>query len=275
MVTLPPEPPLPAEALAPHRHRAMAESFGADAERYDRTRPHYPKVLADKLLAAIPGRSILDVGIGTGLSARPFRDAGCTVLGVEVDPRMAEVARRRGFDVEVGPFEQWDPGTRTFDAVIAGQTWHWIDPVAGAGQAARALVPGGRLAAFWNVGDPDPVVARAFAEVYQSVDTGLPFTPWQAPALAGYAAILAPVADGIRRTAGFGEPEEWRFGWDTTISRDEWLDQVPTAGGYNQIPPAARAQLLSGLGAVVDAAGGRFTMHYTTVTVTAVRDGNG
>jgi SAM-dependent methyltransferase len=86
------------------------------------------------------------VGCGTGIAARQFQAAGCRVLGVDPDARMADLARRGGIEVEVARFEAWDPAGRDFDAVIAGQAWHWVDPVAGAAGAARALRPGGRLA---------------------------------------------------------------------------------------------------------------------------------
>jgi hypothetical protein len=32
-----------------------------------------------------------------------------------------------GLEVEVAAFETWDPAGRVFDAVIAGQAWHWVD----------------------------------------------------------------------------------------------------------------------------------------------------
>src|SRR5918997_811968 len=48
-----------------HRHRGVAESFGTDAERYDRTRPHYPGAMVERIVAASPGPDFLDVGIGT------------------------------------------------------------------------------------------------------------------------------------------------------------------------------------------------------------------
>ncbi len=132
----------------------MAESFGADAERYDRARPSYPAALVERIVAASPGPDVLDVGCGTGIAARQFQAAGCRVLGVGPDPRMADLARQRGFGVEVATFEAWDPAGRAFDAVIAGQAWHWVDPVAGAAKAAQVLRPGGRLAVFWNAFQP-------------------------------------------------------------------------------------------------------------------------
>ena len=73
----------------PHQHRQVAESFGSDAERYDRARPSYPGALVQRIVAASPGADVLDVGCGTGIAARQFEAAGCRVLGVDPDARMA------------------------------------------------------------------------------------------------------------------------------------------------------------------------------------------
>jgi len=112
MVTLPSGPEGPAEtgirgydrAQASHLQRQVAEGFGADAGRYDRARPAYPAGLADRIIAASPGRDVLDVGCGTGISARLFQAAGCRVLGVDPDLRMAELASRGGTETEVAKF---------------------------------------------------------------------------------------------------------------------------------------------------------------------------
>src|ERR1017187_8836313 len=138
----------------PHQHRQVAESFGSDAERYDRARPSYPAALVERIVAASPGPDVVDVGCGTGIAARQFQAAGCQVLGVDPDARMADLTRQSGIEVEVAKFEAWNPAGRGFDAVIAGQAWHWVDPVAGAAKAAQVLRPGGRLAAVWNVFQP-------------------------------------------------------------------------------------------------------------------------
>ncbi len=255
--------------------RQWAESFGSDAERYERARPGYPQAMVDRILAASPGSDVLDVGCGTGIAARQFQAAGAKVLGVEVDARMAEVARRSGLDVEVAAFEAWDPDGRAFDAVIAGQAWHWIDALAGAAKAAEVLRPGGRLAAFWNAGQPSPDLAEAFSAVYRRVMTGPLASIWVKPALEAYAVPFTKAAAGIREVGGFGDPEQWRFEWEWSYTREDWLDQLPTFGGHTQLPPAQLAELLAGVGAEIDAMGGSFTMRYTTVAVTAARAGVG
>ncbi|GHE37030.1 methyltransferase type 11 [Streptomyces longispororuber] len=262
----------PSSASAPHQHRELAESFGADAARYDRSRPRYPQALVDRVLAASPGRAVLDVGTGTGIAARQFEAAGCRVLGVEADARMAAWARRRGLAVEVARFEDWDPAGRSFDAVVSGQTWHWVDPDAGAVRAARALRPGGRLAVFWNAGRPPAPLVESFAEVYRRLlPDSLAARQWAAPEVDAYGALSARAADGMRAAGAFREPELWRFDWERHYTRDEWLDQLPTTGGHTLLPAARLQEVLAGVGAAVDAAGGGFTMRYTTVAVTAAR----
>jgi SAM-dependent methyltransferase len=280
MAALPSEPEATSEpgtagsdrAAALHLHRQVAEGFGADAGRYDRARPTYPADLVDRIIAASPGRDVLDVGCGTGISARLFQAAGCRVLGVDPDPRMAELARQGGTGTEVAKFEDWDPAGRTFDAVTAAQAWHWVDSVAGVAKAAAVLRPGGRLAVFWNVFDAPKDLRQAFAEVHRRV---LPDSPsggyWSRPAIDLYRAGWAKVADVIRQAGTFGEPEEWLSYWERPYTRDEWLDLVPTTGGFTRHPEAIQRELLDGLGAAVDAAGGTFTMSYTTIAGTAAR----
>ncbi len=227
--------------------------------------------MVERIVAESPGPDVLDVGTGTGIAARQFLAIGCRVLGVEVDPRMADLARRSGLDVEVSAFEAWDPAGRDFDAVVSGQTWHWVDPDAGAAKAAEALRPGGRLAVFWNVFLPPPDVAEAFSAVYRHVMPDVPFNPWTKPPMDTYFAIFTKADDGFRNVGAFGDLEQWRFDWKRSYTREEWLDQVPTHGGHSQLPQGQLEGLLAGVGAAIDSAGGSFTMGYAAVVITAVR----
>lgn len=269
MPTLPREQPGPPQ---PHEARRTAESFGADARRYDEARPSYPIGLVTRVVDGSPGPDVLDVGCGTGIAARQFRSAGCTVLGVEPDARMADLARAHGLRVEVASFEAWDPAGRTFDVVTAAQSWHWVDPAVGAAKAARVLRPGGRLAVFGHVFEPPAEVAEASAAAYRRVAPGSPFSgqPARRP-LDMYRAGYAKNADQVRATGRFHEPEQWQFDWERPYTRNEWLNLLPTTGGLTRLRPDQLAAVLSAVGEAIDALGGGFTMQYTTLATSAVR----
>ena len=254
----------------PHGRRQAAESFGSDPERYDRARPRYPEALIERIVASAPGRVVLDVGTGTGIVARQFQAAGCTALGVDPDARMAEFAQRSGVNVEVSTFEAWEAAGRTFDAVVCGESWHWVDSAAGAAKAADVLCPSGRLAVFWITGQPSGSLNDAFTEVYgrvlpESIHSRLATSAMEV----AHAAMRSKAADGMRATGAFDEPEQWRLEWTKEYTRDEWLDALLTSGAA--IPQSDLADLLAGIGEAIDAVGGSFTMNYVIFVVAAVR----
>lgn len=253
----------------------MAESFGTDAPGYDRARPAYPAELIARITAGSPGvpvRDVLDVGCGTGIAARQFQAAGCTVLGVEPDARMAEFARSRGLDVEVATFEDWDPAGRTFDVVAAAQSWHWVDPAAGTAKAARTLRPGGRLAVFGHAYEPPPAVAEPLAAVLRRVapDSPLSRLPANRP-LDQYRSTYAELAATMTESGAFTDPGQWTYEWQRPYTRDQWLALLPTTGGLTRLPAARLAEVLGAVGTAIDALGGGFTMPFTTFAATAVR----
>ncbi|GAA4387834.1 class I SAM-dependent methyltransferase [Tsukamurella soli] len=251
----------------------MAESFGTDAAAYDTARPGYPVALIARVVHGLPDREVLDVGCGTGIAARQLQAAGCAVLGVEPDPRMAAFARSRGIPTEVATFEEWEPAGRTFDAVTAAQSWHWVDPEIGAAKAARVLRPGGRLAVFGHVFEPPAEVAEPFAVAYR---TAVPDSPFRGPArrpVEAYRRLYDDVADRIRGTGAFDEPQSWRFDWERRYTRDEWLALLPTTGGLTRLARGLLQGILDAVGAAIDSLGGGFTMEYTTLGTAAVRVG--
>lgn len=252
----------------PHDARTMAESFGADPERYDRARPSYPAPMVDAILAEAPGRAVLDVGCGTGIAARLFHDEQCDVTGVEPDPRMAEFARLQGFEVDVARFEEWARAGRTFDVLVSGTTWHWIDPPVGALRAADALRPRGVFAAFWNVHHPPPSLAESFDAAYGRIAQGSPFArhggDW-------HQRILNRTARGLTDSGAFDAPRVRRYPWQQTFTRAQWLEVVPTFGGHALLETEQADELMDAIGSAIDAVGGSFTMSYETLLVTATR----
>ena len=148
--------------------RVRARLFDQEAERYDRCRPTYPDAVIDELLGPEPaGLDVLDVGCGTGIASRAMAERGANVLGVEVAPRMAEIARSHGIAVETGAFEDWDAAGRTFDTVTSAQAWHWLDLPVSTAKAASLLRPGGSLCLIWSAGCHPDDLADALADIYE------------------------------------------------------------------------------------------------------------
>jgi SAM-dependent methyltransferase len=251
-------------------HRGRAESFGAQAARYDRSRPSYPAELVDELMSTHP-TSVLDVGCGTGIAGRLFLRHGCQVLGVEPDARMAAVARRHRLTVEIARFEEWEPAGRTFDLLVSGQAWHWVEPMAGVRRAALALRPGGRLAVFWNSLTHDPEVRAILEAAYlthapELISNNIALGTIPTPDCAG------PNHDreAIMASGLFGNPAWRRYPWQRTYTPAEWLDELPTHSNHNSLAPGRLAALLAASGAGL-ARVGAFTVQYETRAIIARR----
>ncbi|HEX3841874.1 MAG TPA: class I SAM-dependent methyltransferase [Acidimicrobiales bacterium] len=192
------------------RRRTLERSrlFDQEAERYDRCRPRYPDVVIDELLGPEPsGLELLDVGCGTGIAARPMAERGAKVLGVELAPRMAEIARRHGIDVEIGAFEDWDAAGRSFDRVTSAQAWHWLDMPAATAKAASILRPNGSLGLIWNGGAHPDDLADALEDVYSTVvpsGTHRLFRGYAAHRSTDVRAGLTGVVDAVTAAPDFG-----------------------------------------------------------------------
>jgi SAM-dependent methyltransferase len=254
-----------------YTERDRAESFGEDAELYERARPGYPPELIAEL-AGGERLDVLDVGCGTGKAARAFAALGCSVLGVEIDPRMAAVARASGIEVEVGSFEGWDAAGRRFDLVASGQAWHWVDPAVAPARAATLLRDGGRLTPFWNHRDAlaDAGEAAAVTEVYRREAPGL-VPESGVVGLHDHEADIAGHMAAIDASGCFLPCQLERYRWSDRFPTQRWLDRLATNSEHRRLDPAARARLFEGLRALYEGRGGEVRISYTTFCIVARR----
>nr|WP_221308429.1 class I SAM-dependent methyltransferase [Nocardiopsis mwathae] len=142
------------------------------AEFYRRYRPGYPRAALEHVTAYVHegiaphGRGpalLIDVGAGTGISARALRAAFGSepeIVGVEPGEGMRAAAEsehgpggpREAMDIRfrAGTAEELPAATGTAALVMAAQAAHWFDRPVFYAEAVRTLHPGGALALMAN-----------------------------------------------------------------------------------------------------------------------------
>lgn len=145
-------------------------SYDADAVSYaDEVRNLMDELPAERdvmtlfaeLVRAHGGGPVADVGCGPGRITAHLRSLGVDAFGIDLSPRMIEVARSEhpGVRFEVGSMTQLDLDEGALAALVA---WYSIihvpDQAIGAVLSGfrRVLRPGGLLLLGFHVGDPTP-----------------------------------------------------------------------------------------------------------------------
>ena len=130
-------------------HPAAATGFARSAAAYERGRPGYPDDAVDALVAALPGRDVVDLAAGTGKLTRALAARGCAVVAVEpvAEMRAAIAAPARALE---GRAEATYLPTASADGVTVAQAFHWFDGPRALAEIHRVLRPGGVLALIWN-----------------------------------------------------------------------------------------------------------------------------
>lgn len=156
--------------------QSAAWSAGAFEEVADSI--HDMHVALVEALGAQPGERWLDVGCGAGNVAELAAGAGARVTGIDLSPRLIDVAKARaaagGYDIEyrVGDAEKLEVEDASFDKVVSSVAMIFApDHDAAARELARVTRPDGRLA--FSAWTPEGTVGEMF-RVFGSFQPPLP-----------------------------------------------------------------------------------------------------
>jgi SAM-dependent methyltransferase len=228
--------------------------FGADPDTYDRARPGHAERVYGLLVERCglrPGRSVLEVGPGTGQATRRLLELGADPLvAVEPNEDLARfLARSVGdrVDIRVIALEDAELRESSFDLAAAASSFHWIDEATGLATVLDALRPGGWVALWWTgFGDaerPDP-----FRDATTELLDDLPRSP-----VGSHRGGRTPTEEGRARwlsaleASGFVHVSHERIPWSKTYDAKGIRDIFSTFSPFLVVDDERRTEKLDEL----------------------------
>jgi SAM-dependent methyltransferase len=233
-----------------------SRSFELVADVYERARPGYPAEAVAWIAEQLDlrhGRTVLDLGAGTGKLTRALLETGARVIAVEPgDAMRAELERAApGAEALRGSAEEIPLPDASVDAIAVGQAFHWFRHDVAIPELHRALRAGGGVALIWNSRDPELPLHREIGELIA------PFVPPDRPASEEWSRQL-------EESELFGPLEERRFSFVQQLHADGLAERMASVSFVAAAPPEARRELDSSLRKVVERLGGQVDFPYVT-----------
>lgn len=151
-------------------HSAAQSGFSNEAGAYVRGRPEYPAALLPWLAGELgvgPGKTVVDLGAGTGKFTKLLTRCGAELIAVEpVDAMRARLAAGLpGVRALPGTAATMPLEAGSADALVCAQAFHWFATAAALAEIHRVLRPGGQLGLVWNVRDESVDWVAAITEI--------------------------------------------------------------------------------------------------------------
>jgi SAM-dependent methyltransferase len=237
--------------------------FGSAADVYERARPSYPAEAVEWMFEQTglgPGKTVVDVGAGTGKLTRLLPASGARVIAVEPIPEMR--AKIHGVaqhgvgmhEVEVldGTAEELPLPDGSADVITVAQAFHWFDHERALPELHRVLVPGGDLVLFWNSRDLDDPLQRGVEELLAPLRR------------AGVAQQEGAWRVPLATTTLFGDPVEQPFRYEQLFTADDLCDRVASTSFVAAMRPVQRDELLVRIRALTHGLEEPFPFRYLT-----------
>jgi SAM-dependent methyltransferase len=244
------------------------ERFTGLAEMYARNRPSYPPAALEHIFERAdlkPGAVLVDVGCGTGISARQFAACGLRVVGIEPNAEMRAQAEAEpappAADLTYRASRAEATGLQAgfADIVLSAQAFHWFEEQPALQEFHRILKPHGWAVLMWNETDASDPATAAYRILVHTRDPHY--------AQAGAVLLTSPLFEDGERVA---------------FANEQWLDEEGLVGralsvSYAPREPAEVKELVADLRGVFKRfqSDGNLSLRYTTTVYSARRRDTG
>jgi SAM-dependent methyltransferase len=226
-------------------HKEARTGFGAAADAYERGRPGYPAEAIEWLYRRLDlraGRTVLDVGAGTGKLTRELVGSGATVLAIEPVPAMRAVLEQvvPAAQALAGSAEALPVPEASVDAIVVAQAFHWFDVPRALAEFHRALRGAGRFALIWNrrrLDQPLHQQISAIIEPYRGDSPSHLRGEWREP---------------VASSGLFARVDELEVPCEQVLDAEGLIDRVGSTSFIGALPEREREDVLARIRALAE-----------------------
>ncbi len=240
--------------------------FDTIPEQFDRYRPRYSAELFADLIADTgtgPGKSVLELGPGTGQATDPILNTGCDYHAIELGEHLYEKMKSKygqypNFSIVNDDFITHDFGRLKFDMIYSAAAIQWIPEEIAFSKTYDLLKPGGTLAMMLTVADyrtPNEELYQNIQKVYD--DYFRPEKP--------YKEMHGPFDYSHAVNYGYTGFEKREFYGKRVLNADEYVALCGTHSDHLVIPEPYKSRFFEGLRTAVLEAGDQIVFHDTYV----------
>jgi ubiquinone/menaquinone biosynthesis C-methylase UbiE len=122
------------------------------------------------------GKTVLDLGAGTGKFSKKLLATGAAVFALDPVPAMLEQLFQQypSIEAKLGSAEDIPFADGFFDAVVCAQSFHWFATPEALAEIHRVLRPGGTWGLIWNVRDESVEWVSALTKILSPFEGDTP-----------------------------------------------------------------------------------------------------